>query len=169
MGLKVKHQTAAGRPCSVCQSPLSSSSFPLRCAAACTSCTPSLSSAEQHSGAEAGGLQNVDATRRRVMRLLNLMPMVRLMHALSQTQPVFGSALILSPGCGLTFFYLCILLDAPCDLLTRCWSFSQLLGFNGMHSLFFSPFFYFTIVVYQQCVSSTSTVSKLRYEAFPSS
>lgn len=37
MGLKVKHHTAAGRHRSVCQSRLSSSSFPLRCAAACTS------------------------------------------------------------------------------------------------------------------------------------
>lgn len=105
MGLKVKHHTAAGRPRSVCQSRLSSSSFPLRCAAACTSCArASLSSAGQHSWAEAGGLQNVDATKRRLRRLLNFMPMVRLMHALSQTRPVFGSALILSPGCGQYFF-----------------------------------------------------------------
>lgn len=63
MGLKVKHHTAFGRPNSVCQSLLSSSSFPQRCATACTSCALNLTNAEQHNRSKAGGLQNVDATK----------------------------------------------------------------------------------------------------------
>lgn len=97
MGLKVKHRTAAGRPCSVCQSPLLLLQLPseARCRLHFLR-----TESQQRRATRAGGLQNVDATRRRVMRLLNFMPMVRLMHALSQTQPVFGSALIFFPGCG---------------------------------------------------------------------
>lgn len=55
-GLKVKHHTASGRPSTVCQSLLSSSSCPPRCATACTACALNLTNAA-HDCSKAGGLQ----------------------------------------------------------------------------------------------------------------
>lgn len=64
MGLKVKHRTAFARPNSVCQSLLSSSSFPLRCATACTSSALNLTNTEQHNHSKAlGGQQIWNATK----------------------------------------------------------------------------------------------------------
>lgn len=65
MGLKVKHRAAFGRPDSVCQSLLSSSSYPQRGATACTSCALNLTNAELDYCSKAGGLSapNVDAKK----------------------------------------------------------------------------------------------------------
>lgn len=66
MGLKVKHRAAFGRPDSVCQSLLFSSSRPRRCATACTSCALNLTNAEKDNCTKAAGLNvaSADATKR---------------------------------------------------------------------------------------------------------
>lgn len=65
MGLKVKHRAAFGRPDSVCQSLLSFSSRPWRCATACTSCALNLTNAEKDNCTKAAGLNvaSADATK----------------------------------------------------------------------------------------------------------